>query len=77
MAGTLTVSDLKTRYGEYPCPKCPKGFMKKPMKKGQKRKSLRDCKCISVVRVLGISGARRKKIKAFKYCKTRHLTPGV
>ena len=67
----ITANDMRKKRGEYPCPKCPAGYRLQPMKKGKKRRSLGQCKCISVIRVLGAFGARRAKLALYKYGKTR------
>jgi len=69
----VTASEIRKKKGEYPCPKCPPGYRLQPMKKGKKRKSLGQCKCISVLRVLGAAGARKAKLALYKYGKTRKL----
>jgi len=70
----ITASELRKQRGEYPCPKCPAGYRLKPMPKGKKRKSLGQCKCISVLRVLGASGYRKARLALYKYGKTRAFT---
>jgi len=71
MKSQITASEIKRKRGEYPCPKCPKGYRLKPMPKGKKRQSLGMCKCVSVVRLLGAFAARRAKLALYKYGKKR------
>ena len=71
----LTHSDLKRRYGEYPCPKCPPGYRLMPMKKVngkvKKRKSLSDCKCIRASVLLGGARYLKELYKQYLYGKKR------
>lgn len=76
MSNILRHSDLKKRYKQYPCPKCPPGFRIKPMRKDsrgkrKKRRALSDCKCIKAIILLGASKYIKEKRQQFAYGKKR------
>lgn len=70
----LNPSDLRKRYKEYPCPKCPPGYRQiKVFKNGKRviKHLLSQCKCVSVLRTMGAGKYLKERLKQYKYGKSR------